>query len=223
MAIIDFLTNPTNAAEIITLVSSLCLVIRKRAGYWRLFILFLSITVLIEWTGFYYRTMLKQPNYPFYNFLMILQLLFYTLLFYKFFPVKQTRLILFLTVGIFLAFFIMEGVFNSFTVYNIYSRQVLSAFVVIFSCIFYFSILKRDDVVNPVQYPPFWVVTGLFFFYFGTITMFAFYPTISKIKFNGGVSFYNLVIGSLSCILYGSWIIAFLCHRKQTRISSTQL
>jgi hypothetical protein len=222
MALIDFLTNPTNAAEMISLVTSLCTVTRKQAGYWSLFSLFLIITLVIEGAGFYYRAILKQPNYPFYNFLMIVQVLFYSFLYNKFMPKRQTRFVLFMVAGLFLFFFISEGVSNSFTTYNTYSRQFLSAFIVIFSCIFYFSILKRDDIENPVKYPPFWVVTGLFFYYFGTITMFAFYPTVSKIKFNGGISFYTLVIGSLSCILYGSWIIAFLCHRKQIRISSTQ-
>jgi hypothetical protein len=220
MAITDFLTNPTNAAEVIALIAALCTLTHRGSGYWSYFILYLSITIAIEILGYYFRAVLKQPNYPFYNFFMIFQALFFSYLFYMFQDSKKIRLWIPLAFGVFLVFFIVEGVMNSFSAYHKYSRQVLSVLVVSFCCIFYFSILKLDSVKNPLTYPPFWIATGLFFFYFGSAVMFAFYDTVSKIKLSGTLSFYTLVMGCLSCILYGSWIIGFICRRKQMLSSS---
>ena len=81
MAITDFLTNPSNAAEVIALVTTLFTLLSKKAGYWSLFILYLVITISIEILGYYFRAILKQPNYQFYNFFMIIQVLFFTFLF----------------------------------------------------------------------------------------------------------------------------------------------
>ena len=215
MAIIQFLSNPSNAAEVIALVIALLTLTGKRAGYWSLFILYLAITIAVEITGFYYRTVLVKPNYPFYNFFMIAQVLFFAFLFYKYHESRTIRLLVVVVLAIFLVFFISEGAINHFKAYNKYSRQFLSLFVVLFSCTFYFSLLRSDSVRNPVSYPPFWIVTGLFFFYFGSVAMFALYEKVSKIKLSGSLSFYTLVMGCLSCILYGSWIIGFIWRRKQ--------
>jgi len=215
MAIIQFLSNPTNAAELIALVAALFILLNKKAGYWSFCIPYLLITILIEAAGYYFRVELKKPNYAFYNFFMIIQLLFFAFLFYKFHQSKKIKQWVPVFVITFILFFISEGIINSFASYNKYSRQFLSVFIVFFSCIFYFSILRDDTIKSPVKYPPFWIVTGLFFFYFGSIAMFAFYDKVSQIKLSGNLSFYTLVMGCLSCILYGSWIIGFICKKKQ--------
>jgi hypothetical protein len=215
MAITQFLTNPTNAAELIALGFALFSLRGKHSGYWRYFILYLLFLILLEGTGFYYRAILKEPNYPFYNFLMVVQSFYFSFLFYKFGSGREKRIWFFGCCLLFLVFFILEGAKNSFSEYNRYSRQFLSLLIVFFCCSFYFSILKSDSVKSPLSYPPFWIVTGLFFFYFGSAAMFALYDRVSQIKLSGNLSFYTLVMGCLSCILYGSWIIGFLCKRKQ--------
>lgn len=215
MAITQFLTNPTTLAELIALVTALFTLFNKKAGYWSLFILYLLITILIEIGGYYFRVELKKPNYPFYNFFMIVQFLLFAFLFYRFHQSKGIKQWVTFFVIAFIVFFISEGIINSFASYHKYSRQFLSIFVVLFSCTFYFSMLKDDTIKSPVKYPPFWIVTGLFFFYFGSIAMFAFFDKVSQIKLSGNISFYTLVMGCLSCILYGSWIIGFICKKKQ--------
>lgn len=215
MAIIQFLSNPTTIAELIALVAALFILSNKKTGYWSFFIPYLLITILIESAGYYYRVELKKPNYPFYNFFMFAQLLFFAFLFYKFHQSKRIKQWVSILVIVFVLVFITEGIINSFASYNKYSRQFLSIFVVLFSCTFFFSILKDDTIKSPVRYPPFWIVTGLFFFYFGSIAMFAFFDKVSQIKLSGNISFYTLVMGCLSCILYGSWIIGFICMKKQ--------
>jgi hypothetical protein len=219
MAITTFLSNPTNTAEVIAFAAAVFTLFNRRAGYWKSFILYLFLTIVTEVTGYYFRVVLQQPNYPFYNLFMLIQSLFFAFLFYRFHTSRTIRIWIVVLLAAFIIFFVTEGVANSFAAYNKYCRQFLSVFVVLFSCTFYFTILKMDNVNNPLQYPPFWVVTGLFFFYFGSVAMFAFYERVSKIKLTGSLSFYTLVMGCLSCILYGSWVIGFICRRKQVHSS----
>lgn len=224
MAIINFFSVAV-CAEIIALLAALFTIQNKQSLYWRLFILYLLITITIEAFGFYYATSLHRSNYPFYHSLMIMQVLFFTFLFIKFQLSKKIRIGLLIGLAIFILFFTGEGVYYSLSKseslfianYNKYSRMLLSVFVTLFSCIFYFSIIKNDAIKGPLKYPPFWIVTGLFFYYFGSLPMFAFSKIVSQIKLGGNISFYGIVMGSLSCILYGSWIIGFICKKKQVR------
>jgi hypothetical protein len=218
MALINFF-NITVCVEIVAFMAALFFLHNKAASYWRLFILYLALTILTEFFGFYFHFRLEKPNYPLYNFLMIVQAAFFSFMFYKFHSSKKLGLWILIVFAAFLLFFIAEGIYNSFTAYHRYSRLFLSVMVVLFSCTFYFAMLKNDSLKTPLKYPPFWITTGLFFFYFGTAAMFAFYDKVSQIKLSGTISFYDLVMGSLNCIFYGSWIFGFICMKKQIQSS----
>lgn len=215
MAIIDFFDIAV-CAETISLIAALFLLMDKQKTYWMLFIPILALIVLVEYAGFYLHE-IKKPNHVYYNFLMIVQALFFSLLFFKFAQSRIIKISLLMALCIFMTFFLTEGFLISFSKYNGYSRMLLSCIVVFFSCTFYFSLIKDDRIKNPVRYPPFWIVTGLFFYYFGSLPMFAFIKQVSQIKLAGNISFYTLVMGCLSCILYGSWIIGFICRKKQVQ------
>lgn len=221
MAIIPFF-NISVCAELAALAAALYLLQLKAAGYWRLFTVFLIVTIFVEFAGYYYRYELKTANYPVYNFLMLLQAGFFGWLFYRFHSVRVLQLLVLVFLAVFLLFFFAEGIYHSFGSYHKYSRQFLSFCVVLYSCTYYFTLVKNDAVKTPLRHPSFWIVTGLFFYYFGSIAMFAFFDKVSAIKLAGNISFYTLVIGSLSCILYGCWIIGFIWKHKQLQ-SSTPL
>lgn len=216
MAIIQFF-NTAACAEIVAFITAVFALPRRANTYWRLFIIYLFITILVEIIGFYYRFELQKPNYPFYNGYMIIQAAFFSFLFTRFNRTGWIKWLPALLLAAFTMFFIFEGISNSFSRYNGHSRQLLAIFTVLLSCLFYLSLLKDDNITKPLNYAPFWIVTGLFFYYFGSIPMFALYDKVSGIKLSGNISFYNLVMGSLSCILYGSWIIGFLWKKKQSR------
>lgn len=207
--------NVAVCAEIIALLAALLLITNKRFGYWRLFPLYLAFVLLIEFGGYYYKIH-RWPNYFFYNLLWLVQATFFAFLFYRFHTSKRIKYLVFIVFGIFMLFFISEGIYRSFSDYFKYSRQFLSLFVVLFGCTFYYSIISNDSINTPLKFAPFWVVTGLFFYYLGSAAMFALYDKVSKIKLANDASFYSLVMGSLSAILYGTWIIAFVCRKRQT-------
>jgi hypothetical protein len=214
---IKFLANPTIIAECLALLFSL-LLLNKKNGYWQIFALFLAFTISIEAISVYLRFVLKIPTYPANNFLWMVQLFFYSFLFYKFIDNKKIHFLLVVGVGLMLLAFLLETIKLSFVGYHKIFRQLLSLFVVLFSCVFYFQLFKNDEVKNPLTFPPFWIVTGLFIFYFGTSVIFAF--KAQGIKLGSDDFFYNLIMGCLNCIFYGSWITAFIqCRQQQTQIA----
>ena len=219
MAITDFLINPTTIAELAALLAALFFLLTKKAGYWHLFAMYAVVLLLAEFAGFYMRTVLVQPNNVIYNLLMLLQAAFFLYLMYRFHQSVQVRKAIVITGMLFLLLYISESVLQEFSAYNKYSRQYLALAIVFFSCTFYFTLLKNDEVKSLLSYPAFWIVTGLFVYYFGTVVMFAFFDDVSKLKRSGNLYFYTIVMGCLSFILYGSWIIGFIWKKKQLRSS----
>jgi hypothetical protein len=214
MAISSFF-NVSVCAELVTLATALVTISNRRFGYYKAFTPYLIIILLTEFAGYYYKEVLHKPNYPFYNGLMLVQVLFFSFLFYQFLQSARSRVFILTCIILFLFFYLYETIRNDLSAYNKISRVSLSAIMVFLSCLFYFAIIRQEGVNNPLQYPPFWIVTGLFIYYFGSVTMFAFYDRVSQIKLAGTLSFYNVVMGCLSSILYGSWINSFICRRKQ--------
>lgn len=219
MAITDFLTNPTTIAEFAALLAALFFLVTKKAGYWRLFAMYAAVLLLAEFAGFYMRTVLVQSNNLVYNVLMLLQAAFFLYLLYRFHESAQWKKYIVLAAIAFVLLYVSESVAQEFAAYNKYSRQFMALLIVLFSCTFFFTLLKNDQVKSPFSYPDFWIVTGLFVYYFGSFVIFVFYEEVSKIKLTGNLTFYTFVVGSLSFILYGSWIIGFIWKKKQLQSS----
>jgi hypothetical protein len=226
MAIIKFLSNPSNLAEVLVLATGIFTLANKRFGYWRLFLFYLSVTIAVEAMGFYLHFFLDKPNYQIYNIFLIVQAIFFSFLFSRFQETRKMKVAVLAGLAFFMLFLLGEqaSILISTTPpkhhgYLWNTRIVLSVLVTVYAGFFYFSVLRSDSIRNPLKYPPFWIITGLFFYYFGSLPMFAFYEWVARIKLSGDLSFYSLVMGCLSCILYGTWIIGFIWRRKQIPFS----
>jgi hypothetical protein len=164
----------------------------------------------------------KKDNSIVYNAFMLIQMAFYSFLFFRFAELKKGRFLILTMLGFFVIFFMIEAVTKAentmlFSKYQKSSRLFVSIFVVFFSCSFFFSMLKNDSIKNPLRFPPFWIVTGLFFYYFGSIVLFAFRDYITRLRVSGNSLIYEVITGSLSLILYGSWVIGFIWKKKSSR------
>jgi hypothetical protein len=220
MALIHFISNPTSLAELIAFVFSIIFLIGRQNGFWRLFIIYLFLTLFAEGVGYFMHFELQKPNYIVYNIFMIIQSAFFCYLFISFFNLRKFKLLSIICLLIFLSIYLTESIINHFGSYNKVSREYLSINVVLLSCIYYLQLLRENDIQNPASYGSFWIVTGLFFFYFGTIVMFSLYSFVARIKLSGDLSFYNIVLGTLSAIQYGAWITGFICKKKHIQSSS---
>lgn len=211
--IIEKFFNIPVCAEIIALLAACSLVAGKRHTYWRLFPLYLGAVLTAEWLGFSLKQQ-QQSSYLVYNILWIIQAIFFSYIFYRFHQSKFGKQQVLLIVGIFFTFYLSEAANESFVGLFIFSRQFLSIMIIFFSVVFYFSILKNDLTSAPLKFPPFWIVTGLFFFYLGSAIMFTIPVSLRRGILVANMSLYDVVMGFFNCVLYGSWIIAFLWKRQ---------
>ncbi len=219
MAITDFLFNPTTIIELIALAAALLFLPRKQTLYPGVFVYYLLLVVIIEFLGFYFRTVLKTPNAYLYNGLNIVQATFfcYLLSMYQL-GSKKGNLIKYIWYALLLVF-VLESAFRISSLpvqehYNRYFRILFGAAVVVLSLRFYMNLLKEDSLTNPLKEGRFWISTGLFFYYLCSTPMFSLDVQVAKIKLSGNISFYTLVMACINVILYGCWVIAFICLKK---------
>ncbi|HXB31791.1 MAG TPA: hypothetical protein VNV35_00150 [Puia sp.] len=206
-------------AEVLALLVALATLTSPRSGWWRFFTLFMALTLGVEITGFYVHYILNRPNnYNVFVPFMLVEACFYTLILYKFLDTVNLRRWLLAGFGAFLLVYIFDLAGTNFMSYSSTSRISLSVFVVLFSCIYYRRLLQGTVLLQPLKYPPFWVVTGLFFFYFGTIVVFCFRSQLIRLP-DKGANVRLFLLGALNWILYLSWSIAFIWKRSQIRLS----
>lgn len=223
MAITQFFNVPV-CAELIAFTVSIFALSSERAMYWRLFIVYLLITLGVEFTGFYMKMEGLKTNSVVYNGLIFIQIIFFGFLFNRFHSSSKSRHIVIAFTGILFCFFLVESIIKAqeailFSVYHKNSRLALGIYVVLFSCSFFLSMIKSDHIKNPLQHPPFWIVTGLFFYYFGSFVLFAFRDKVKEMRLAGDVLLFEIIMATLCVVLYGCWVIGFLRKRKQIQWS----
>jgi len=208
----DIILNPILISE--TIACILAIIVGNRDTR-RLFLPYLLLTISLKFAGFYSGKSPSEPNMIFFNINILLQAIFCTLLFCIFYPSQWMRRVAIGSFIVFLVFFLVEITRTPISAYNLHSRQLLSFEVVLLCCLFYFSLIRNDSVLDPLSFPPFWIVTGLFFYYFGSMGLFAFRDSVAQLRLSNNISIYTLVIAAFNLILYGNWIIGFVCMKRQ--------
>lgn len=218
MAITNFLFNPTTIAECCALLAALLFLPRKNRLYPGVFLYYLVFVLIIEATGSMFRS-LGLPNGQLYNGLLLVQGLLFSWIFGRYEQEPRMKTIIRKVIPVFLGVFIIETFYRVFNAppeaqYNKYCKLMLVVMVLTYSFSFYVGLLKENSTKSILSEGRFWIVTGLFFFYISSTPMASFQDQISSIRLRGNISFYTLVMGCINVILYGCWIIAFLCLRK---------
>lgn len=98
----------------------------------------------------------------------------------------------------------------------------IGSFCIVGACAYYFlELFKYPYAIKLIKEPPFWIVTGLLFFFaggfgiFGAVNLMSYLPKI-MIKNLG------IFVDLLNILLYTMFIIGFLCRiklKKSTRLS----
>ncbi|GAB4093544.1 hypothetical protein [Flaviaesturariibacter terrae] len=197
------------------------LLLRGRPGEgWRPFLLYLALVLLIEagggWMKARWGAAHHLNNYPFYNGLIAVQAFFFYWLFNRVFAhQKNARMVSSIFLGGFALFFGSEALTHPFFTYYLFSRILLAAILLFASCYFFLDLLRNNITDSPLRVPFFWIVTGLFFFYLGTIPFLAFRSQIAAYRSAHPDSNIGYIVVGASVVLYTCWIIAFLCKRKE--------
>ncbi|RYY83991.1 MAG: hypothetical protein EOO15_20295 [Chitinophagaceae bacterium] len=190
------------------------------AAGWRPFIFYLAFVLVVEGFGAAMQAAWRQEhqenNYSYYNALIAVQAVFFTWLFGRIFQHQQrSRLITRIVLGCFLVVFATEALSYPFKTYYVFSRILLAAALLFACCSYFLDLLRSNTTTSPLRVPYFWIVTGLFFFYLGTVPFVAFRKQIAAYRSAHPQSQIILILTGASVVLYTCWIIAFLCKKKE--------
>ena len=207
--------------EIVCLVCALLYLRRPDTGHWRFFVPFMIFIIIVEGTGWSMGALFKIKNHWVYNIHLLAEFYFLTWLFEKFSGTWYTRrYIVDIAIVIFTSVFIVECCNTQFVIYNSKSSLLASVLIILYCGVYYYQLLKQSDHIKLLKHPEFWVVSGIFFFYFSSTAVIVFFKELMTINIKGGIPLRYFIFTVLNAILYGFWSYAFRCKKKQTILSS---
>jgi len=210
--------NP--ALELVAFIISFFCLRSSKAGWYKHFIWFLLLVVITENTGFFLYFHFHMLNHWVYNLYLPVEIAFKSWLFYKVCkPYFNCKKIVVASLLIFYSVYVIEGWPHHYLKYNSITNSVFSVWLIVMCLLYFYYFLNDAEFVNIYQHPPFWIVIGLFFFYFVSTASNLFFDYISDLNKKSFRPFRYIIFLILDFLLYASWSYAFLCKRKE--ITST--
>ncbi len=179
--------------------------------YIKLFPLFLLIRLSIEISAKYFIKR-GQNNIPYYNFLSILEIVFYLYVFREIISIKYIRKvisILLFTIPIIIIMNILF--FQGIYIFHTYTFTISAIILLILSSLYFYYTFKKTEIILLHKEPSFWLTTGIAFFFTSTISIMGISNYISILP--------KLIIAQMhsallivNCLFYILISIAFLCQ-----------
>jgi len=189
--------------------------------WWKGFIWFMLLTVITELAGFlfYFHIHPGRSNEWIYNTYLPLEMGFKCMVLARIMKGYHVKMYWFIgAYAVFFLLFLYESYGNGFIRYDAMSNMFGSILIVLCCCLFYYRLLRAREYVDLPRYPPFWIVSGMFIFYFGSTGLNTFVVQLQRIYASTGIPIRFIIMVVLNFILYACWSYAFLCI-KRNRIS----
>ncbi len=190
-----------------------------RSSFLVWFIPFLLITLITELGGAYYKYVLDRNNAWIYNAYLLLQVAFFSVLYFHYLRIAAQQKLILITSFIYLltatGFYVYTGSWNSFNAIIFATGGfMVTSFAVLF-LLYYFSLDNSEE--EAALLPLIFICTGVII-YFSVVSI-----TITLYKYLqfynsewGGVRLYNLIPRILSIIMYSLFTYAFyLCSTRK--------
>jgi hypothetical protein len=206
--------------EFLCLVFSLIYLTNKHIGWYIHFTWYLAITVVVESLGYYTYFYLHRSNHMIFNLFLPLEFVFTGWIMFKVYePMLHSKYAIMLTLAIVCIIYLTESITNDFSEYSTRANIAFSIAVVVSCLFYYYHLIKTDEYINVYKYGDFWVVTGLFIFYFVETASNFFFTYTSSINRKSIIPIRFIIHIILNFILYSCWAYSFIC-RYRRKISS---
>ncbi|MDE3236621.1 MAG: hypothetical protein KGO81_11750 [Bacteroidota bacterium] len=186
--------------------------------YTKVFPGFLFISLLVEIISVYRNW--KHLNTIFiYNIFTVIEFSFYLWLIFEIINKKRAKKI----IGFAIGFYFITAAINIFFIQGLHHFHTLTyslgCLLIVAACIYYFyELFERPHFINLLKEPPFWICTGLMFFYTCSFPIYGLSNlllSLPKIFIKNIGTFIIL----LNVFLYTMFTIAFLCKIKVRKSS----
>lgn len=201
------------------LIETICLLAAARflqmdaSPYWKSFIWFMLFIVLIDGAGWVMATFYRINNHWLYNIQLPVEAVYVGFIIHMSFEKYiHSKPLLILGLVIFFIAYGAEIFYNTFRMYAAFSSSLVSIFFFISGGLYFFILLKQDEQIDLFKNAPFWIMAGIFFFYFSSIAVNLFSQELMNINIAGGIPLRYYIFTILNALLYGCWIKAFRCR-----------
>jgi hypothetical protein len=189
---------------------------RLSPRFWRSFPFFLLIITCCEFAGWYMNGHGIKGSKAMYSYFVIpLEFLFMHFLYYKNLPHYFKKTVISLSV-IYVLALITEQVFLKDVkwIWLSMSYSVGNITLLILGIIYFLQLANFDTITNYKRQTFFWVNLGLMFFYVATLPYYAMFKTLyeTEAELFKALSWVAVI---LNYVMYGTFIIGFLCSRKE--------
>lgn len=199
----------------------LCLVVaafclKNENGWWKWFIYYLLIIIFCEVLATMLVVVFKQKNNHWvYNFFVLPTQVAFFLFAYTKIQAKKVNYFAKWVGLIFFIIYLSENYLNHFSAFSTNTNTIFSILVISLTCKYFHQLLQSVEIENLLHHPPFWIMAGFFFFYFGGFVCNAFFDYLvsDHIKNNRHLRYYIFIV--INFIFYSCWYYAFLCRKKE--------
>jgi len=191
---------------------------KEKGGYSLSMVWFMGLTTVVELTGYLvYFQFHQKNNYWVFNSFLPIETFFLAWLLHKIVkPYFNSRPWIILGLATFSVIYFYESIQHGFLGMSMSAKKFASIFIILLCLCYYYFLLKKEEYVPLKTHPPFWLVTGCFFFYFGSICcdfFFEYLKTVNSISIKP-VRYIIFIV--LNFLLYSCWSYSFLCRYRQT-------
>ena len=180
--------------------------IKRKPEKW--FIAFLSITVVIDLLGVFFRTQYDSKLQIYSNLIILLTNL---ILFYWFYEYLKNKTLLIVSITVMLLSFIVGSFFQNPLYQIAYYANFAIAIVLLINIFRYFQkLLNTNDVLQYKKAPAFWISIGIIIYQLNLVVVFFLLQDLVTMTKN----IYYTIITTVSFILYGSIIFGILLNKK---------
>ena len=207
--------NPT--IELICLIISFFCITNKKAGWYRYFITFLFLTVITENTGYfsYFYFHIKNNHWVYNCFLPIQSFFIGWVLFKECQSYFNSKPIIFTGLAVFTILYLVESFKSRFIEFSSLANIEFSICAIVICFIYYYRLLIDDKNVDISTHAPFWLITGIFFYYFVSTSANLFFQYLIEINKVKLVPIRYSIFLFLNLTLYGTWAYSFICIHKK--------
>lgn len=197
--------------EWMCLITSILCLRNAKPAYWRSFIIYLLITVIIEDWAYYIAHYARHlSNHWLYNIFLAIYASFHLWMFTKVIKMPNIKIIC-LVLGVIIGiYYVWEWNYQGFETLFHRSNTIFGISVTLLSLYYYFSLFKQDTYIEILKEPAFWFVTGCLIFYATSTGVNAFFLQI----LDGNHKIRYFVLTFLNLFMYSCWMKAFICHYK---------
>lgn len=195
-----------------------------KKAFWKMFIPFLLLTAITELYGRYLGRYLHQPNGWLYNVYLVIEIVFIHFILARkmqsFF--RNSQLIVGISLLLVAIMYLFEAVYLQTNGFYNTTYKLFSINNVVLCLFFYYGFIKQEAYIPINHYPPFWIVAGILFFYFGGTVMNFIYNVLT-IEITPNKTIRSYVNNVLILLLYSFWSYSFICRHRTRKLLPSSL